>query len=155
MVDFGYAFKAEEGMAKAYGRGLGISTKKSVEICNAIRRKPVQKAKAFLERVLKMEDAVPMKRYNQDAAHRKGMAGGKYPLKATREILKIIESAESNAHAKGLSKELVIVHISAHLAQRPWHYGRQKRSKMKRTHIQVVLMEKKQKSVKPKESKND
>ena len=154
-MDFNYAFKAEEGMAKAFGRGLGISTKKSVEICKVLRGKSVQKAKEYLGRVLTMEDAVPMKRYNRDVPHRKGMAGGKYPLKAAKEILKIVESAESNAHSKGLSKELVIVHISAHLASRPWHYGRQKRSKMKRTHIQVVLMEKKQKAEKPKESKND
>jgi large subunit ribosomal protein L22 len=138
-----YAFEVKENMAKAYGQSLGISTKKSVEICRHIRNMKVVKAKKFLERVMKMEEAVPFKRYLHDIPHRTGMAAGKYPITAAEEILKIIKSAESNAQSKGLATpDLTIVHISAHLASRPYHYGRKKRSKMKRTHIQVVLEEK-------------
>jgi large subunit ribosomal protein L22 len=146
-------------MAKACGRDLSISTKKSVEICNFVRGKPVEKAKSFLERVIVKKSAVPMKRYKTDTGHKSGMAAGRYPIKTAEAILQIIESAESNAQSKGLStKDLIIVHIAVHKASKPWHMGRKKRQKMKRSHIEVVVAENKQheKQDKPaKETKED
>jgi large subunit ribosomal protein L22 len=132
-------------MAKAYGRDLSISTKNSVEICREIRGKPLDKAKRFIEMVISKKSAVPMKRYLSEAGHKRGIGPGRYPIKTAKEILKIIKSAESNAQNKGLStKDLFIVHICAHLASRPLHFGRKRRIKMKRTHIEVVLAERKQ-----------
>ena len=32
--------------------------------------------------------------------------------------------------------------MAAHKASAPWHYGRQRRRKMKRTHIEIVIGEK-------------
>ncbi|MBT3463440.1 hypothetical protein HN451_00510, partial [archaeon] len=59
-------------------------------------------------------------------------------------ILKIIKSAESNALNKGLNtNDLVITHICAHKASTPYHSGRQRRRKMKRSHIEVVVKEQK------------
>ena len=151
-----YAFNnkdLKENMAKAYGASLPISTKKSFEIANNIRGRPVQKAKTFLENVIVKKQAVRMNRYNRDTAHKKEIAAGKYPIKAAKDILMVLKSAESNALNKGMNtKDLIITHISAHLASRPWHYGRQKRSKMKRSHIQIVVEEvKKAKQEKTKE----
>lgn len=137
-----YAFEMKENMAKAYGQSLGISTKKSVEICRTLREMNAAKAKKLLERVMKKEQAIEFKRYLHDVPHRTGMAAGKYPVTAAAEILKILKSAEANAQNKGLgTTDLFIAHISAHLASRPYHYGRKKRSKMKRTNIQIVLEE--------------
>ncbi|MCM2325958.1 MAG: 50S ribosomal protein L22 [Candidatus Woesearchaeota archaeon] len=139
-----YAFnELKENMARAYGRDLGISTKQSTEICREIRGMKLAKAKKLLSSVIKKEAAISMKRYNRDTAHKTGMAAGRFPVTAATEILKILNSVESNAQTKGLGKDLVIVHISAHKAVRPFHHGRKKRSKMKRTHIQVVLEEQK------------
>jgi large subunit ribosomal protein L22 len=136
-----------ENMAKASGRNLSISTKHSVEICNNIRGKSLQKAKALLEKVIKKESPIKMTRYMKDTAHKRGIGAGRYPINATKGILSILESAEANAQNKGLStKDMVLFHISAHKASTPWHYGRQRRRKMKRTHIQVVLMESKKKT---------
>jgi hypothetical protein len=36
---------------------------------------------------------------------------------------------------------MVILHLCAHTASKPWHYGRKKRQKMKRTNLEVVLVE--------------
>ena len=147
-----YSFQdLKEDMAKAYGRNLSISTKKAVEICNFIRHKNVQDVKAFLLDVSEKKAAVPMKRFNMDTAHKKGMGPGKYPVKAAKAILGVIESAEMNGQNQGLSTaDLVIVHAAAHKASRPWHYGRQRRRKMKRSHVEIVLAEKKEKSGKKK-----
>ena len=35
----------------------------------------------------------------------------------------------------------MIIHICAHRAARPWHYGRQRRRKTKRTNVEVVVKE--------------
>ena len=129
--------------AKAYGRDLSISTKQSFEICNNIKGKSVAYAKYLLEKNIAKELPVPMKRYKKDTAHKKAIAAGKYPVNAATNILTILKSAESNAQNQGLSsKNLFIAHISAHKASTPWHYGRQRRRKMKRTHIQIILQEK-------------
>lgn len=140
-----YSIKEMEGnYAKAYGRDLSISTKKSVEICNNIRGKPLKKAEQILEKTITKEIPIVMKRYIRDAAHKKGIATGKFPVKAATSILKILKNAESNAQNKGLStKDMIVQHIAAHKAATPWRFGRQRRRKMKRTHIEIVLLEKK------------
>jgi large subunit ribosomal protein L22 len=135
--------ETKENTAKAYGSNLSISTKKSVEICNKIRGMSVVKAKRLLEQVIYKEKPIPMARYNRDTAHKKTMAAGKYPVNAAASILKLIKSAEANAQHKGLSQNLVVAHIAANQASRPWRFGRQRRRKMKRTHIEIVLQEKK------------
>jgi large subunit ribosomal protein L22 len=138
-----YSFqKMEKGHVPASGRDLGISTKKSVEICRFLKGKQVEKAKIFLKKVVDMTSAVPMTRYKTDTGHKKGIGPGRYPVKAAAAILVVLESAEANAKNKGInSKDLMIVHMAAHRAARPWHFGRKKRQKMKRTHIEVVLAE--------------
>lgn len=142
-----YAFKKSEGnSAKAYGRNLSISTKHSVEICNNLRGKPLQKAKNLLEKAIDLEVPIKMTRYIRDTPHKKGTGSARFPVLASKGILEILKSAESNAQNLGLNtNDLVISHISAHKASTPWHYGRQRRRKMKRTHIQVELQELKKK----------
>ncbi|MEM4267294.1 MAG: 50S ribosomal protein L22 [Candidatus Woesearchaeota archaeon] len=142
MVGYSFSSYKKETMARACGVSLPISTKQAVEICRRIRNLQLGKAKTILRNVIEMKEAVPFKRYKHNIGHRTGMGPGRYPVKACREILKIISSCEANAQMKGLSIEnLVIKHISANKATRPWHYGRQRRRRMKRTHIQIVVEE--------------
>ncbi|NTV24255.1 MAG: 50S ribosomal protein L22 [Nanoarchaeota archaeon] len=140
-----YSFNSfGEDMARAYGRDLSISTKKSVEICKAIRGKSVENAKIYLQNVADIKAAVPMTKFHRDCAHRTGIGPGRYPVKAAEGILLILESAEQNAKSKGFStKDLFIIHVCAHKASSPWHMGRQRRRHMKRTHIEIVVQEKK------------
>lgn len=130
--------------AIANGINLGISRKESVEICRLIRNKPVDKAKKILERVIEKKEAVPYKRYLMSVPHRKGKIGpGRYPVKASEKILLLIKSAEANAENKGMSKNLVISHISAHKGETQSRYGRKMGKKAKRTHIKIIVKEKK------------
>lgn len=79
--------------------------------------------------------------------HREGnIATGKFPIKASKEILKLIETAESNAQNLGLSSDLIISHISAHKASMQFHFGRKRRRRMKRTHLNIIIEEIKEKS---------
>lgn len=156
-MKFKYSFTKEktDNMAKSYGRDLSISNKNSVEICNLIRGKKVVFAKNLLEKIINLERPVPMKKFNRDTAHKKNIGPGRYPIKTAKEILSVLKSAESNVINKGLStNDLVIDHIAAHKASRPWHYGRKRRQKMKRTHIEVILVERKIKNNDIKDNEN-
>ena len=123
-------------------KNLRISTKKSYEICNLIRNKTAKKAKMILNRVIDMQDAVPYKKYLADTPHRPGkIAAGRYPIKTCQEILKIIESGEANARNKGMGDNLIVSHISSHKAPKQFHYGSKRRTRMKNTHIKLILNE--------------
>lgn len=154
MTEQKYAFQGfgKENMARACLKNLAISTKKSIEICSFIRGKTIKKAREALNKVLEMKDAVPYRRFNQEMAHNiRGPSG--YPVKAITEILKAIKAAEDNAKAKGLSSDsLKIIHICAHRGPKNWHYGRQRRRIMKRTHIEIVVQDT---SGKKKDEKHD
>ena len=133
---------------RAVGRSLPISTKVSIEICNFLRKRQLQNAKKILERVITKDQAIPYKRFNMDVGHKSGkIASGRYPKKASTEILNIMKNVEANAQMKGFNtNNLQIIHLCAHKASRPWHHGRQRRQLMKRTHIEVVVAEVAQKA---------
>ena len=134
----------EKEIAKASATSLPISTKQSIEICNYLRNKGLEKAKAILERVLEKKEAIPFKRFGSDTGHKRGkIASGRYPQKTAKEILKVLNSVEANAQVKGLStSDLKIIKLLANKASSPWRYGRQTRRKAKRTHIEIVVKSK-------------
>jgi large subunit ribosomal protein L22 len=138
-----YSTPLAEKSARAVGIQLPISRKVAIEICNAIRGKNIEFAKKLLDSVIAGKQAIAYKRFNGDVGHRKGnMAAGRYPMKASAEILNIIKSAEANAQYKELMvKNLVISHISAKNGVRQFTGGRS-RTLNKRTHIEVVVQEK-------------
>ncbi|MAG45375.1 MAG: 50S ribosomal protein L22 [Nanoarchaeota archaeon] len=138
--------------AVAIATSLPISTKQSVEICSFIRGKTTEKSRKLLEQVMEQKIAIPYRRFNKGVGHKKGkIASGRYPLKATSAILKLIGTAEANAEVKGMSAPFQISEVIASQSSRNWHYGRQRRRKTKRTHIKMILksLEKKAKE-KPK-----
>jgi large subunit ribosomal protein L22 len=139
-MKYRYATKIENS-AKAVGRFLPISTKKAIEICNMIRGKKADTAAKMLQEVVDKKRAVPIKKFARGGTgHRKGMGPGRYPEKACKNILAVLKSATANAQAKGMG-HLVIKGINAQRAAKAWHYGRQRRRKMKRTHVEIVLTE--------------
>ena len=143
----GYTFSNynKEHMARAVGMALPISFKQSVEICNFIKNKNVNDAKKILQNVVQKKEAVPFRRYNMDLGHKKKIGPGRYPVKVSKELIKLIQSAEANAQFKGLNtSNLAIAHISVHRAGKSSHYGRQSRTIMKRTSVELVVEEKKE-----------
>src|SRR3989338_9085261 len=119
-----YAHNVDEKSAKAVGIALPVSTKQAVEICRFIRGKNVEKAVKELKEVIDEKRAIPFRRYNRGGiGHRPGIGPGRYPKKACGEILKVVNSAASNAKSKGLSS-LIIRFITPQKAATQWHYGR-------------------------------
>ena len=105
------------------------------------------KAKDILERVLEKKQAIPFTRFTDGVGHRAGagITAGRFPEKASKEFIKLIKDAEANAQTKGLSTELKIVHLLAHKGSNDYHYGRQRRRKYKRTHLEIVVEEQEEK----------
>lgn len=144
----GYSVQVdEETTAKAYGKELPISPKKAREVCSALRKKPLEEAKAYLEDVMEKRQAVPYRRHNKRVAHKAGMAGGGYPVKVARHLLRLLQSAEENAEYKGLDTEsMVVAHISAYKGSpikgyRPRAYGRSSPWTNETTNVEIVLEE--------------
>ena len=134
-----------ENCAKAYGNSLPISRKESVMVCKALKGMQVQSAKKYLAEVIALKKPIAFTRYNGDMGHRKGIAAGSFPVSTCTHILNLLKSAESNAQFKGMgTAQLVIKHASAHKGPTAHHYGRQ-RTKAKRTHIELMLEERKSK----------
>lgn len=136
-----YAFNQEEKTAKAALLDVSISTKDSIEICNKLRKMNLEKAIAFLERVVSNKEAVPFRRFTNGAGHKPGIGPGKYPVNASKTFIRLLKLAKANALDAGLSEKLKISTILAQKASTPWRYGRQRRRKAKRTHLQVQLAE--------------
>ncbi|MEK6800502.1 MAG: 50S ribosomal protein L22 [Nanoarchaeota archaeon] len=140
----------KENTAKAMGISLPISTKQAVEICNFLRGKTTEQSKNILKDVINKKAAIPFKRYNRDMGHKTGMAAGRYPKNASSQILKLLESVEANAQNKGLAPPFKITKLLANKAAKQWHYGRHLRTKMKKTHVEIVVEETEKKENKTK-----
>jgi len=147
---------SDEHMARASGRSLPISTKASIEICNMLRGAGLIRAKVILQDAISMQKPIEFKRFRNGAGHKKGIASGKFPVKAATEILKLLDNIEANAQFKGLNtSNLIINHILAQKGGNVWRYGRVRRRKMKRTNIEIVVEEKADSKKKETSSKKD
>jgi|TARA_Y100000310_G_C20621568_1_gene783614 large subunit ribosomal protein L22 len=133
----------KENMARAIGKSLPISFKQSIEICDFIRNKNVNYAKDALTKIINHELAIPFKRFNMNVGHKKNMAAGRYPKRASMEILNLITHVEANAQFKGINtSNLVITHINANKSSKVMHFGRKRSREAKRTNVEVVVQEK-------------
>ncbi len=152
MADMGYSFKPknEAKSAKAMGTELRISPKQSYEICNAIRGMTLEVAKEYLEDVIEMKKTVPFRRFKKGIAHRRGLkkwCTGRWPVKASSQILDVLKSAESNADYKGLDTDrLTIKHIATKRGRvikgyRARAMGRSSPFNTPTSHIEIVLEE--------------
>ena len=103
---------------KASGREVSVSHKAAREICKTIKGMRLEMAKEFLNQVIMKRRSVPFRRFKKKVPHREDIQSfyaGRYPVKAAKEILKVIEGAEANAEYMGLDTEkLYIIHASAY-----------------------------------------
>ena len=113
---FGKEKVDEERTSKAMRGEMHISPKHAFEICRELQGMLAEDAKAYLEDVICMKRAVPFKRHKRNVGHRSSLVGwdaGRYPVKASSEILKLVIDAESNAMYKDLEPERMrIKHIA-------------------------------------------
>lgn len=144
MANTKYAFQGmKENMAKAMKKDVESSMKVAIEISSFIKGRTTEEAKKILGRVLEMKQAIPYRKFNDGVGHRKGagIAAGRFPQKASSIFIELIESAEANAQTKGLSSNLKIIHLAPQKSSGAYHYGRLRRRKFKRVHLEIVVEE--------------
>ncbi len=109
-----YSIEPEsEKTSKSIGKELHISRKHAHEISSAIKGMKLEKARKFLKDVSELKQAVPYRRHTENIPHRKGMCTGRYPQKAAKEFLRVLENAENNAKYKGIDSEnMRITHVA-------------------------------------------
>ncbi|MCD6369213.1 MAG: 50S ribosomal protein L22 [Thermoproteales archaeon] len=136
--------------AIASGRDLRISWKHAVEVCDAIRGLKLEEAERLLTDVIEMKRPIPFKRFNKKVAHRRQLSGwpsGRWPVKAAKEILKVLKNAEANAEYKGLDIDrLWVVHAAAHKSIKirkyiPRAFGRATPYFQQLVHVEIALEE--------------
>lgn len=143
----------EERSAKAMVWDAPISYKKIVELARLLKGMKVEDARAFLERVSAGKEPVPVRRYSGKQAHHRGLAArykwpiGRYPVKAAKILLRLLENAVNNAEVKGLDTErLRITHIAVHKGRvikkwMPRAFGRSSPRFRKYSHVEMVVTE--------------
>jgi large subunit ribosomal protein L22 len=151
---WGYSVAEEEldveKTVRASGREVRVSHKSAREVCKKIKGMMLTQAKQYLKDVMAKKRAVPFTRFKKKAGHRHGLEkayAGRYPVKAAKQILKVLEGAEANAEYKGLDTErLRIVHASAYPGMKlkrfmPRAHGRSSPQFENLCHIETVLEE--------------
>lgn len=155
MSGWNYSIKLEDEskVAKAVARDVPISPKKLVNLARVLKGMKTSEAKAYLERVIRLEEAVPHFTYKGKIPHRRGLGEkwgipmGKYPVKGAKEMLKLIENVEANAQNKDLNVEsLRIIHLSVkkgYMLKRymPRAFGRSTPKFKRYSNIEIVVKE--------------
>jgi len=136
--------------AMASGRDLRISPKAAREVCLSIKGLKLDDAKTLLQDVIEGKKPIPYRRHKKKVGHRHELEkwpSGRYPRKASKEILRILECAEANAGFKGLDPErLTIIHSSSQKARKikkyiPRAFGRSSPYFHELTHIEIAVEE--------------
>jgi len=150
--EFGYSIKGldPDKSVLASGRDLNISFKETVELCRYIKGKKLEEAKKILEEVIEMKRAIPYKRFNKKVPHHKydNTSGpSRYPVKAAKKLLNILESLEANAEYKGLDiSKIRLIHLAAQKGMKikkyiPRAFGRSTPYFKELVHIEVAGIE--------------
>lgn len=137
-----------ETTAKAMLRERHISKKHSVAICRQIKGKTVAQAREYLEAVIEGEQSVPFKRHNSGVGHRSDIEGwdaGRYPEKASKAFLDLLENGANNADEQGFeADEMTIEHVAAHKVgeaqgRKPRAFGRASEWNTPEVDVELVL----------------
>ena len=104
--------------AKAMLRDRPISPKHAKEIAREVKGGTAAEAVSYLEDVIDGERSVPFRQHNSGVGHRKDIDGwdaGRYPEKASKAYLDLLENAIGNAESQGFDGEaMTIKHVAAH-----------------------------------------
>ena len=107
-----------EKTAKAMLRERPMSHKHSKEIAREIKGMTAGDAVEYLNQVINEERSVPFRSHNTGVGHRNDIDGwdaGRYPNKASKAFLDLLENAIGNADHQGHDgEEMTILHVAAH-----------------------------------------
>jgi ribosomal protein L22 len=129
--------KIKKDYALINGMNLPLSTKDGAHICDMIRYKNIDVAIKMVENVIVKKQVVEMRNREVGHKHGKGIMGGRYPVDASKEFLRLLKNLRATAIFNELDLEkVVLMHCMTNKAARPYKRGG---SRMKRSHITLKL----------------
>jgi large subunit ribosomal protein L22 len=150
-MQFKYAFQNYDRTrhVRASLREKTISHKHAREIAVKIKGMSIEKARDYLQDVIRLKRAVPFRRYNNEVGHKSdtGVMSGRYPQKAANEFVKLIDNLESNAEYRGMDLDrLKIINATVHKGRKiqrftPRAMGRASPKVDILTHVELVAQE--------------
>jgi len=132
------------------GMELHISPKHAREICRTLRGMRANLARAYLEDVIALKRSIPFKRYRRNVAHRHDLVGwdaGRYPEKAAKAVLIVLDNALDNAEYKGMESDKMRIFHAGTLTGRtirgwmPRAMGRATPKNTETVSVEMVLTE--------------
>jgi large subunit ribosomal protein L17e len=138
--------------AAAKGSFLRVHFKNTRETAQAVSGMKLKKAYAYLGDVKEHKQAIPFRRFRGGVGRTAqakvfGVTQGRWPAKSVEFLLNLLKNAESNAEAKGLNAdELIIKHIQVNQApkmrRRTYRaHGRINAYMSSPSHVEVILTE--------------
>ncbi|SFG49998.1 LSU ribosomal protein L22P [Halopelagius inordinatus] len=114
-----YSVEADaDTTSKGMLRDRPVSLKHSKAISRAIKGMTVEEAEEYLEAVIDGDRSVPFKQHNTGVGHRSDIEGwdaGRYPEKASKAFLELLQNVASNADEQGFDgRSMEIMHVAAH-----------------------------------------
>ena len=151
MGRFDYAYQNYDSTrhVRASIREKQISHKHAREIAVKLKGLSIDKARDYLQSVIRLKRAVPFKRYKNQVGHKSdpGVMSGRYPRKSAIEFIKLLDNLEANAEYKGMDLDrLKIINATVHkgvLIKRfiPRAKGRATPINNVLTHVEMVAQE--------------
>mmetsp|Transcript_31657 Transcript_31657/g.37115 ORF Transcript_31657/g.37115 Transcript_31657/m.37115 type:complete len:189 (+) Transcript_31657:19-585(+) len=162
MVKYTFSPADESTAAKSSGRSLRVHFKHCREVGHFIKGMPLAEAKKYLQDVLEYKRAIPFVRFTGGCGrHAQGKIikapgnSARWPQKATKHFLHLLQNAESNAEAKSLDTDsLVVSHVQCNRApkmrRRTYRaHGRINAYMASPAHIELILTNKPEPVAKP------
>ncbi len=150
-MQFKYAFQNYDRTrhVRASIREKTISHKHAREIAVTIKGMSIEKARTYLQDVIRLKRAVPFRRYKNEVGHKSdtGVMSGRYPQKAATEFVKLLDNLESNAEYRGMDLDrLKIINATVHKGRKirrftPRAMGRSSPKINILTHVELVAQE--------------
>ena len=151
MGRFSYAFQNYDVTrhVRASLREKEISHKHAREVAVAIKGLSIEKARDYLQAVIRKDRAVAFRRFKNQVGHKSdpGMMSGRYPQKTAKEFIKVLDNLESNAEYKGMDLDrLKIINATVHkgvIIKRfiPRAMGRATPKNNVLTHVELIAQE--------------
>ena len=128
----------KKDFAVARGISMKISPKQCIYICRVLMGKSPDAAIARLEAVISEKRVIPMAALEVGHKRGRGLAGGKFPKNACKEIIGVIKQAGANAVVNGIENPVIVIARSDRASAPFRKAGR----KAKRAHVYIEVREK-------------
>jgi len=105
-----------DGIVLAHRYDINASYKDMAAVCDAIRYLKSSYALELIDDIINNGKPIPYRRHNKGMGSRSELGGmkGAYPIKAAREVRKVLVNAIANANSKGMQGEdMYVIHASA------------------------------------------